>query len=94
MMEMPELKDCPFCGGPADIKFKNEEVWVECDKCHAHGPWHVKSCVDCGSTIEAVCQAVNEWNKRDEGKKAEQKAKLDKKAQDIVDSMFKYAECC
>ena len=74
-MDVPKIKDCPFCGSTADIAIKvnekigdevsNGEVYVECDNCFAKGPVEDLNIIG-GRFIDAIVTAVNKWNERDE----------------------------
>ncbi len=86
-METPKLKRCPFCGNKGDIKFKDNEVWIECEYCHARGPYHSSTLYDCGTMVEAFCEAIDEWNIRDNGAKD----KIEEEAKRISDRI---ARCC
>lgn len=74
-MEVPKIKDCPFCGSTADIAIKaidkigeevsSGEVYVECDNCFAKGPMEDLHIIG-GSFIDSIVSAVNKWNERAE----------------------------
>ena len=72
-MEVPKIKDCPFCGSTADISISvsdqlgNEvskgEVCVACDNCFAKGPVEDLSIIG-ERFIDSIVTAVNKWNER------------------------------
>lgn len=73
------LKDCPFCGGKAEMKlsdaFGSNAVRIECKECHALSNLFV-----CGNTLgfngispryvslcECVKKVTEQWNMREGG---------------------------
>ena len=54
--DFDNLKDCPFCGGPANMKSGNGEYWVLCE-----------ICLSSGQMWSDVQFASESWNRR-EGK--------------------------
>lgn len=56
------LKQCPFCGGLAEIKIKYlspEVVWAECEICNARSDSFKANIYS-----SAIDDAVGAWNKR------------------------------
>lgn len=58
---MDELRECPFCGGTAEMKFgpASEYVYVECDTCGARTKIKERSVRYC-----AMDEAAKAWNGR------------------------------
>lgn len=54
-----KLKNCPFCGGEAEMGFRDASAFVMCTKCLARSRT-VVACVD--YTAREV--AADEWNQR------------------------------
>lgn len=54
-----KLKNCPFCGGEAEMGFRDASAFVMCTKCLARSRT-VAACVD--YTAREV--AADEWNQR------------------------------
>lgn len=52
-----QLRDCPFCGGPASLTAATESTFavVECATCGAQGP---------GFSGQSDVQAIDDWNER------------------------------
>lgn len=65
MVNMPELKPCPFCGGIA-ILFVDHGVRVKCMKCDASSKCLIDSDRAYGNATERVVIA---WNTRVDGGK-------------------------
>lgn len=72
---MPEIKKCPFCGGPAEIrKTFNERhqyyyTQVRCTLCYGSGP-SARTSYDPNMTDQedpALLRAIGRWNRRTEG---------------------------
>lgn len=66
--EKPKLEYCPFCGGYPDLRFdeKHYSYWIECDRCGARGPKSCSADFYEERRLEAVIEAVNNWNARNE----------------------------
>lgn len=58
---MNELKPCPFCGGKANFKFRNDAVFVRCDICEAQAKLYNASVDWCAKN-----EAAKAWNRRAE----------------------------
>lgn len=83
-MEEIKIERCPHCGGVADLTWDDERIWVECLGCRAKGPSY-SGCMSCVQTgADAVVMAVDDWNKRDDGKREQ----VDKTAKQIADEFF------
>lgn len=50
---MSEIKNCPFCGGVADIWTRSAYSFVECEQCEAEGP-----------PAAEASDAIDAWNSR------------------------------
>lgn len=60
---MEELKECPFCGGEAELKQHKSAIdkndrpiggwFVDCEECDCGTPWH-----------NTESQAITAWNRR------------------------------
>ncbi len=55
---MAEIKNCPFCGGKAELCEGMGEKWVRCGACGASG----------GNIRALNLNVVESWNRRVEGK--------------------------
>lgn len=84
-MDRPTLERCPHCGNKADIKWDDDDVWVECKHCHARGPWHGESPLDSDSNLDAIFDAIEGWNLRDNGKREE----IEKSKKEIAEEIIK-----
>lgn len=58
---MDELKDCPFCGGKAELYFPAmmPNAWVICSKCGISTPMQLAFSLE-----EAKERAIYSWNRR------------------------------
>lgn len=55
---MPELLDCPFCGGKAELnEWPDETAMIVCTACEARGPM-------CEDDDDNVALAIAAWNRR------------------------------
>ena len=59
---MSELKPCPFCGGEGKGVYDDNGYMVECDKCHADGPF----ASDRYYKDDFKRRAIEAWNARAE----------------------------
>ena len=64
---MPDLKQCPFCGGKARIRTgvtssvpRISKAIVICQKCSASTDWFCEK----GGDAEFVFEAIEAWNRR------------------------------
>ena len=64
----PEFKPCPFCGGKAQIVFKDGSWFIRCEDCYAKSEsWSNKNASPESlyyAIEEAVEAAAHAWNRR------------------------------
>lgn len=62
-LEMPIMKNCPFCGGNPLVRHNDSYawIWIQCYNCKARGPEAVV--YKCRSE-EATLKAIEGWNRR------------------------------
>ena len=58
-MPMGELKQCPFCGGKAELKTYDRKVYVQCSECQV-----AIKCVWISADYCANDKAAEAWNMR------------------------------
>lgn len=60
VVEMAELKPCPFCGGKAKYIYSMPYNAVKCTKCNAWG----KTISDSYEQQDGRAKAIKAWNRR------------------------------
>lgn len=71
-MDEIKLKQCPFCGGEAEVKKNKTHIdgyycFVRCVMCHSSGKaFYVKHSMKEEKQNEQENKAVNAWNQRSE----------------------------